>query len=178
MELVKISNEKLDELNKNLVIISKQVNQLGRDFKQIFKQFSIMLISEMENNFEDLKNDLLESENSELEYRKSCLKILRKNSAINRKYTPRGLYFDGYNFISRNGSSKGKISFTIDTLKILSDDLDHICKNIVCKNMSISALSRQYALSKHLFGKLLFNILDNTFDDPNIFKEYPISRRE
>lgn len=178
-EKVNILSEDIGVLAKNMVSLSITVNKALGELNKQLPQFAETIVSEVNNSLEDFSIEKgkpcvdydVQDNNILLVYQK-----IGTNKHMRRVYKPHNLYFDGYNFINRIGANRGKISFTIDDVKFFNENLGSVCETLVENNYRFSIVYNETSISKNVFPKLLFNIIDGTFNDIERFKENPIKK--
>ena len=172
----------MNALSKNMIGLSIAVNTFMSEVKKELPEFADTIISELNNSLDDLVYDPKSECNcpavvgdDKVDYVLQVYLKLNKRKNI-KVYSPKGLYFDGFNFISRKGRTAGSISFTINELELIQDNIEGICETLVENGFKYYMIYKDLRISKDVFVKLLFNIIEGTFDNLEPFTENPINK--
>lgn len=178
-EKVDSLSEDIGVLAKNMVSLNVIVNKALGELDKQLPLFAETIISEFNNILEDLvyipKSDCAVDVEDKENYVLQVYQKLKKRKSI-KVYSPKGLYFDGFNFISRKGKTAGSISFTINELECIQDNIEGICETLVKNGFKYYMIYNDFRISKDVFVKLLFNIIEGTFNNLEPFTEKPLKK--
>lgn len=178
-------SDDMNVLAKNMVGLSITVNTVLSEVKKELPLFADTIISELNNSIDEClsepKSDCCCTADDcdsgdKYDYILQVYQKIGKNKHMGRVYKPNNLYFDGYNFINRIGANKGKISFTIDDVNFFNEHLSSVCETLVENNYKFSIVYNETSISKNVFPKFLFNIIEGTFNNLEPFTENPIKK--
>ena len=172
-------NESITVLSKNMIGLSIAVNTFMSEVKKDLPEFADTIISELNNILDDLvyipKSDCTVDAEDKEDYVLQVYQKLNKRKSI-KVYSTKGLYFDGFNFISRKGTTAGSISFTINELELIQDNIESICETLVKNGFKYHMIYNDFRISKDVFPKLLFNIIEGTFNNLEPFTKNPLKK--